>query len=51
MSVPESILYALFCMVVVFVVLIMLWAIIRVFSFLTTMIEKKQTAKKPKSKS
>jgi Na+-transporting methylmalonyl-CoA/oxaloacetate decarboxylase gamma subunit len=41
MSLPESILTALFCMLVVFAVLGILWAIIRVFSLLINLIEKK----------
>ncbi len=40
MPVSESILVAVFCMAVVFAVLIMLWAIIRVFSYLIHSLEK-----------
>jgi Na+-transporting methylmalonyl-CoA/oxaloacetate decarboxylase gamma subunit len=41
MSLPESILTALFCIAVVFAVLGILWAIIRLFSSLIQVIEKK----------
>ncbi|WP_442871705.1 OadG family protein [Anaerocolumna sp. MB42-C2] len=41
MSLSESILIALFCMAVVFSVLCMLWAIIRVFSLIIINIEKR----------
>ncbi len=40
MPVSESILVAVFCMAVVFAVLILLWAIIRVFSYLIRGLEK-----------
>lgn len=40
LTLAESLLYALFCMVVVFVVLGVLWALIRVFSILIGFIEK-----------
>jgi Oxaloacetate decarboxylase, gamma chain. len=41
MSVSESILVALFCMLVVFIVLGVLWALIRLFSLVIQAIEKK----------
>ncbi len=41
MQVAQSILVAIFCMAVVFAVLGVLWAIIRIFSMLITIIEKK----------
>jgi Na+-transporting methylmalonyl-CoA/oxaloacetate decarboxylase gamma subunit len=44
MSLSESILIALFCMAVVFAVLGVLWAIIRVFSTIIMSIEKKRGA-------
>ncbi|MDF2942570.1 MAG: hypothetical protein K0S01_1428 [Herbinix sp.] len=40
MSISESILTALFCMIVVFAVLGVLWAIIRLFSSIILIIEK-----------
>lgn len=40
MSVYEAILTALFCMVVVFSVLILIWVITRLFSFTLRHIEK-----------
>lgn len=40
MTVLQSILTALFCMVMVFAVLIMLWGVIRLFSFAISKIEK-----------
>jgi len=45
MSLSVSILTALFCMVVVFVVLGILWAIIRLFSSFIRVIEKKSEEK------
>ncbi len=42
MSVAESVLVALFCMLVVFVVLGVLWALIRLFSMIIQAIEKKK---------
>lgn len=47
MTIFESILVALFCMIVVFCVLGMLWALIRVFSLIIGVIEgfrKKQAS-------
>ncbi|WFR59242.1 OadG family protein [Anaerocolumna sp. AGMB13025] len=44
MSISESILIGLFCMAVVFAVLGILWAIIRVFSSIIMSIEKKPDA-------
>jgi Na+-transporting methylmalonyl-CoA/oxaloacetate decarboxylase gamma subunit len=41
MQVTQSILVAIFCMAVVFAVLGVLWAIIRIFSMIITMIETK----------
>ncbi|QHQ60526.1 hypothetical protein Ana3638_06880 [Anaerocolumna sedimenticola] len=41
MALYESILIALFCMSVVFAVLGMLWAIIRIFSLIIVSIEKR----------
>ncbi len=41
MSLSESILVALFCMLVVFSVLTALWGLIRLFSFIVQSIEKK----------
>lgn len=41
MSIFQSIIIALFCMAVVFSVLIFLWAIIRLFSVLIKVIEKR----------
>jgi Na+-transporting methylmalonyl-CoA/oxaloacetate decarboxylase gamma subunit len=41
MQVAQSVLVAIFCMAVVFAVLGVLWAIIRIFSMIITMIEKK----------
>ena len=41
MQVTQSILVAIFCMAVVFAVLGVLWAIIRIFSMIITIIEKK----------
>lgn len=41
MSVGESVLYALFCMLIVFGVLIMLWGIIKLFSAVICFIDKK----------
>lgn len=40
MSISESILVALFCMLVVFSVLVILWALIRLFSSVIQLIEK-----------
>ena len=40
MQLAQSILVAVFCMAVVFSVLGVLWAIIRIFSMIITMIEK-----------
>ncbi len=45
MPVSESILVAIFTMSVVFAVLVLLWAIIRVFSFFINKIEKGHAAK------
>ncbi len=42
----KSILVAIFCMAVVFVVLGVLWAIVRIFSLLIKSIEQKQDKKK-----
>jgi Na+-transporting methylmalonyl-CoA/oxaloacetate decarboxylase gamma subunit len=39
MAISQSILVALFCMAVVFAVLGMLWAIIRIFSLIINLIE------------
>lgn len=41
MSFSESVLIALFCMAVVFVVLGILWGLIRIFSFIIGIIEKR----------
>lgn len=41
MPVSESILYAMFCMFVVFGVLIILWGIIKLFSAIICFIDKK----------
>jgi Na+-transporting methylmalonyl-CoA/oxaloacetate decarboxylase gamma subunit len=41
MALSESILIAIFCMAVVFSVLIMLWGIIRAFSAIINMLENK----------
>ncbi len=41
MQVTQSILVAIFCMAVVFAVLGVLWAIIRIFSMIIMIIEKK----------
>lgn len=41
MTLSESVLVALFCMSVVFAVLIILWALIRLFSSAIQLIEKK----------
>ncbi len=42
MSITQSILVAIFCMAVVFTVLGLLWAIIRIFSLFIIMIEKRR---------
>ncbi len=42
MSLMESILVALFCMAVVFIVLGMLWAILRLFSIAVLILEKRK---------
>ncbi len=42
MAISQSILVALFCMAVVFAVLGMLWAIIRIFSLIINLIENNQ---------
>jgi Na+-transporting methylmalonyl-CoA/oxaloacetate decarboxylase gamma subunit len=42
----KSILVAIFCMAVVFVVLGVLWAIVRIFSLLINSIEQRQDNKK-----
>lgn len=42
MSVSQAVLYALFCMLVVFVVLVVLWGIIRLFSLVIGLIEERQ---------
>ncbi|MDF2905219.1 MAG: hypothetical protein K0R34_540 [Herbinix sp.] len=45
MAISQSILVALFCMAVVFVVLGMLWAIIRIFSMIINAIENNHSNK------
>ena len=42
MSFTQSIFTALFCMVVVFTVLVVLWAILRIFSAIIQFIEKQR---------
>lgn len=42
MSVAQAILYALFCMLVVFMVLIALWGAVKLFSFIIGLIESRQ---------
>lgn len=42
MSIFQSILTALFCMLVVFAVLVILWAILRLFSTFIQLIEKQK---------
>lgn len=52
MSLFQSIFTALFCMSVVFLVLVLLWIIVRLFSVLIRRLEKQDraaTAKHPKS--
>ncbi|HBC26423.1 MAG TPA: hypothetical protein DC013_03310 [Ruminococcaceae bacterium] len=52
MSLFQSIFTALFCMSVVFLVLVLLWIIVRLFSVLIRRLEKQNraaTAKHPKS--
>lgn len=46
MSIPKSILIALFVMAVVFSVLIILWGIVRVFSLIIQAIESRASADK-----
>lgn len=41
MAITESILIALFCMAVVFSVLAILWVIVRLFSWIINVIEKR----------
>lgn len=43
MSISESLLVAIFCMTIVFIVLISLFAIIRLFSFVLSFSSKKKT--------
>ncbi len=49
MPLSDSIPTALFCMAVVFSVLILLWAIIRIFSLLIILIEKMNLKKQAKT--
>lgn len=46
MSVPQAILTALFCMAVVFIVLLLLWAAIRLLFSLIKRIERKNEGSK-----
>lgn len=48
MSIPESILIALFVMAVVFSVLIILWGIVRLFSFIIKAVESRSSSEKIK---
>ncbi|MDF2566784.1 MAG: hypothetical protein K0R90_240 [Oscillospiraceae bacterium] len=50
MSISQGILTALFCMVVVFAVLVILWAVIRSFSALIRLIERKNSNLQDNSK-
>ncbi|WP_084558512.1 OadG family transporter subunit [Anaerocolumna xylanovorans] len=45
MPVSEAFLYAIFCMLVVFVVLVALWGIIRLFSLVIGLIEGRKQSR------
>ena len=42
MPVGDSLIYAFFCMLIVFIVLIMLWVVIKAFSAFICFVEKQQ---------